>query len=206
LLAWNKDIVSVTNAINRTFTISATISVASCNSPFLLTCYGPADDRRKEDFLAELQDIKPAATVPWILIGDFNLIYQASDKNNLNLNRWQMGKFRRTLDDCELMELTLHNRRCTWSNERENPTLVRLDRVFCNSDWEISFPNFALSALSTGASDHCPLFLTRQDRVVRKTSFKFENPWLRMDDFHEVVQEAWHKPQQGSAHTIFSKN
>lgn len=146
MLAWNKDIVSVTNAINRTFTISATISVASCNSPFLLTCYGPADNRRKEDFLAELQDIKPAATVPWILIGDFNLIYQASDKNNLNLNRRQMGKFRRTLDDCELMELTLHNRRYTWSNERENPTLVRLDRVFCNSDWEISFPNFALSA------------------------------------------------------------
>lgn len=55
LLAWNKDVVSVTNVVNRAFTISATINVASSSSTFLLTtCYGPADDRRKDDFLAEL--------------------------------------------------------------------------------------------------------------------------------------------------------
>jgi hypothetical protein len=42
-----------------------------------------------------------------MIIGDFNLIYQATDKNNLNLNRRLMGKFRRTLDECELIEMTL---------------------------------------------------------------------------------------------------
>lgn len=98
--------------------------------------------------------------LPWLVIGDFNLIYQACDKNNLNLNRCLMGKFRRTLDDCELIKLTLQNKRYTWSNEQENPTLVRLDRAFCSSDWEVAFPDFALSAMSTGASDHCPLILS----------------------------------------------
>jgi hypothetical protein len=48
-----------------------------------------------------------------------------------------MGKFRRTLDDCELLELSLQNRRYTWSNDQQNPTLVRLDRVFCNPEWEV---------------------------------------------------------------------
>lgn len=88
LLAWNKDVITVTNPISRTFTISAIISVASNSTPFLLTtCYGPSDDRRKDEFLAELQTIKPAGAIPWMIIGDFNLIYQAADKSNLNLNR-----------------------------------------------------------------------------------------------------------------------
>jgi hypothetical protein len=116
-----------------------------------------------------------------------------------------MGKFRRALDECELMEVTLQNKKYTWSNERENPTMVRLDRVFCNTDWEASFTNFALHALSTSVSDHCPLFLTRQTGVVRKARFKFENHWLRIDGFKEIVHEAWSKPQTGSAHTILSK-
>ena len=83
LLAWNKDMISMTNAVNRVFTISAMIKVASSDTQFLMTtCYGSADDGRKEDFLAELNAIKPAAGVPWIILGDFNLIYQASDKQS----------------------------------------------------------------------------------------------------------------------------
>jgi hypothetical protein len=74
-LAWNKDIIKVTNAINRAFTISAMVIVASNSTSFLLsTCYGPADDGRKEEFLAELLEIKPTAPTPWMIIGDFNLI------------------------------------------------------------------------------------------------------------------------------------
>ena len=88
------------------------------------------------------------------------------------------------------MEIALQNRKYTWSNERENPTLVRLDRVFCNHEWEAVFLNFASNALATGASDHCPLFLTRQDRVVRKVVFKFENHWLKLNGFRDVVMNA----------------
>jgi exonuclease III len=206
LLGWDKDMVSVSNVVNRSFTISAMVQVSSNSTSFLLTtCYGPSDDSRKDDFLDELKTIKPVPNVPWLIIGDFNLIYQASDKNNLNLNRRLMGKFRRALDECELMEISLQNRRYTWSNERENPTLVRLDRAFCTAEWEVAFPNFALSALATGASDHCPLILNHRERVARKAFFKFENHWLKIDGFCEVVQAAWSKPQVGSAHTVLSK-
>jgi hypothetical protein len=52
---------------------------------------------------------KPAVGVPWLITGDFNLIYQASDKNNLNLNKRLMGKFRAAIDSCELLELFLQN-------------------------------------------------------------------------------------------------
>lgn len=95
------------------------------------------------------------------------------------------------------MEITLQNRRYTWSNERQHPTLVRLDRVFCNSKWEMAFPNFTLSALSTGGLDHCPLFLNRQDQVSRKAGFRFENHWIKIDGFLDVVKNAWNTPCVG---------
>jgi hypothetical protein len=41
-------------------------------------------------------------------------------------------------------------------NEREEPTLVYLDRVFCNVAWDGLFSTCAVQALSSSHSDHCP--------------------------------------------------
>jgi hypothetical protein len=61
--------------------------------------------------------------------GEFNLIVDDVDMNNANLNRRMMGKFRCLLSELELKELYLNGHRYTWSNERELPTLERLDIV-----------------------------------------------------------------------------
>jgi hypothetical protein len=50
------------------------------------------------------------APCPWLLAGDFNLILDATDKNNANLNRRKMGRFRWFVDDAELKDLHLHGR------------------------------------------------------------------------------------------------
>jgi hypothetical protein len=171
------------------FTVSAKLTVLMSNLSFIITtCYGPADDGRKQEFLQRDVSAQAGTGTPWLITSDFNLIYQANDKNNLNLNRRLMGKFRTAIDACEMLELCLHNRRFTWSNERQNLTLVRLNRAFCNGDWEMIFPRYVLNALSTGASDHCPIILTRQDTVLRRASFKFENQWLHTQGFSDVVQ------------------
>jgi hypothetical protein len=88
--------------------------------------------------------------------GVFHLIVDATDKNNTNLNRRMMGKFRKLLAEVELKELYLNRRRYTWSNEQERATLERLDRVFSTVDWEVAFPSSFLSALSSSTSNHCP--------------------------------------------------
>lgn len=58
------------------------------------------------------------------------MIYSSEDKNNDNLNRAMMGHFKRFVNDLDLKELPLLGRRYTWSNEKEAPTLVKLDRAF----------------------------------------------------------------------------
>lgn len=73
---------------------------------------------------------------PWMICGDFNLIYREEDKNNGDLNRRMMRRFRRLLNDLALKEVYLNGRRYTWSNEQSPPTRVHLDRVLCTTDWE----------------------------------------------------------------------
>jgi hypothetical protein len=94
----------------RLFSISMEVRVRWDNSSFLPTIvYGPVDDADRPTFLAELNSIKPPGSSAWIVMGDFNLIYEARDTNNFTLNCRLMGQFRRSLDECELMEFSLQN-------------------------------------------------------------------------------------------------
>ena len=42
-----------------------------------------------------------------------------------------MGAFRATIDHLRLKEIKLNGRRFTWSNQQENPTLTRIDKLLC---------------------------------------------------------------------------
>uniref|UniRef100_A0A453IIA7 Endonuclease/exonuclease/phosphatase domain-containing protein n=1 Tax=Aegilops tauschii subsp. strangulata TaxID=200361 RepID=A0A453IIA7_AEGTS len=84
----------VTHAIGQ-FTITVKVSLARHQTSFwLTTVYGPTDDAGKEAFLAEITNSAPPCSEPWLINGDFNQIYEAREKNNLNLNRRLMGRFR----------------------------------------------------------------------------------------------------------------
>jgi endonuclease/exonuclease/phosphatase family metal-dependent hydrolase len=110
----------------------------------------------KEAFLTELEGLATSCVGSWLICGDFNLIYQAQDKNNDRLNRRLMQRFRHTIDTLQLAELHLNGRLFTWSNERSRPTLERIDRVFATVQWLED-----LHCRSTDCSDHAPLLLVR---------------------------------------------
>jgi hypothetical protein len=94
---------------------------------WLTTVYGLSDLALKESFLQELEGLATLCLGAWLICGDFNLIYQAQDKNNDRLNRRMMSRFRRSIDVLSIEELHLHGRRFTWSNERARPTLERIE-------------------------------------------------------------------------------
>lgn len=137
--------------------------------------YGPIDDARKEAFLAELVHAAPPLGEPWLITGDFNIIYEARDKNNLNLNRRIMGRFRKAIDYAGLKEIKCKNRWFMWTNEREDLTMVSINKLFYNMEWDDLFPSFRLMAASTACLDHCPLLLTNSAVPQRKATFRFES-------------------------------
>jgi hypothetical protein len=110
--------------------------------------YGPSDDSNKPLFLDELALLKPPVANPWIVLGYCNLIYEARDKNNLNVNCRFMGRFHHVLDTYELCEFELQKNNFTWTNEIEDAAaLVRPDRVFCNKECDLMLVGFRLQAL-----------------------------------------------------------
>ncbi|XP_066323308.1 uncharacterized protein [Miscanthus floridulus] len=122
-----------------------------------------------------------------MVCGDFNMIYMAADKNNDHLDRRGMRRSRSFLDTAQLEELHLNGRRFTWSSERDQPTLERLDRLFATTDWLVAYPNHMLKALSTDCSDHCPLLLVSNAVPWAKKRFRFEPHWIKIPGFLDVA-------------------
>lgn len=90
----------------------------------------------------------------------------------------------------------MQNRRFTWSNEREDPTMVSIDKLFCNMEWDALFPSVMLMAASTACSDHCPLLLANTAAPPRRASFKFESFWPRFRSSRRL----WSAPGYGRRH------
>uniref|UniRef100_A0A453BNW0 Endonuclease/exonuclease/phosphatase domain-containing protein n=1 Tax=Aegilops tauschii subsp. strangulata TaxID=200361 RepID=A0A453BNW0_AEGTS len=130
-----------------------------------------------------------------MVAGDFNLVKDPTEKSNDRINQRMIGRFRRCINDLELIDLYLNGRRYTWFNERNAPTLEKLDRVLVSMDWEQAHPSSLLSALSTSVSDHCPLHLVLDPDLRRGRRFHFEAFWIKVDGFQEVVRQAWMAPQ-----------
>lgn len=175
---WDKNRVEVLSQAIGSFSITAKITIMASRASFwLTTVYGPVDDDRKDEFLAELARAALPSSAPWLINGDFNLIYEAHDKNNSNINRRIMGKFRAAIDAAGLKEIKCKNRRFTWSKERASPTLVSIEKKFCTTAWASMFPSYLLHAASTSCSDHCPLLLSEAAAPRRAARFRFESFW-----------------------------
>ena len=94
---------------------------------------------------------------------------------------------------CCLREISLQNRKFTWTNERRNPTLAKLDQFFCNAEWDVAFNTHVLLSLSTSLLDHCLILVSNQGGPWRPRSFQFVNFWTQLPGFKDIVSTTWNK-------------
>jgi hypothetical protein len=152
--------------------------------------YGPQGNEAKIHFLQELREVRLNCPGPWLVAGDFNLIYREEDKNNNNLDQAMMSRFMWWINDLALKEVPLHGRKFTWSNGQNSPTLARLDRAFYSVEWEQLFPNCLLQSVASQDLDHCSLILGLNDIKQGKRRFHFKAFWPKLDGFQETVASA----------------
>ena len=113
LIGWHRDLWRGSNSTIAVFSVTVLLTpidgadVVEC---WLTSVYGPTDHSLKEGFLMELESLAPSCPGAWLICGDFNLIYQAQDKNNDRLNRRLMQRFCCTIDALQLAELHLTGR------------------------------------------------------------------------------------------------
>jgi hypothetical protein len=181
----------VTDIVKDTYAITGKVHPSIGEPRWITAVYGPQDTEGKIQFLQELLVRRNACPGAWLVIGDFNMILRASEKNNENLDRASMRRFRDFVSNQELKECYMHGRLFTWSNERLNPTMTKIDCALASIDWDLAFPDALLQAISTSVSDHAPLHLSLNASHRPKKRFRFESFWLQLDGFEDAVREGW---------------
>jgi hypothetical protein len=158
----------------------------------MIGVYGPADHTRLIQFLVDLENKVQRSSFPVVVLGDFNLIRGAQDKNNSNINWPLVNAFNETIARLALREVARPGARFTWSNKQRNPIRCVLDRVLVSPEWELQFPLLSLRATTSLGSDHSPLVLDSGVVLPRKhPRFFFESSWFEIPGFRELVINRW---------------
>lgn len=87
-----------------------------------------------------------------------------------------------------LMDLPLIDGNCTWSNNCDPPSWSKIDRFLLS---QAQFPNASQRRLPILLLDHFHLLLDCVVVVTSKGYFKFENMWLKSNDFMDKVKQWW---------------
>lgn len=95
----------------------------------LLVVYEAAQEENKMDFLSELSSFCSKNKEPILIGGDFNIIRYNSERNKPGDNQRYSGTFNTSIHFYELREILKTGGLYTWSNNQENPTLEKLDRI-----------------------------------------------------------------------------
>lgn len=186
LTVWDSTILSTLSTDVREFSLKLGMALIADGTPLTMTnVYAPTTRSDKTRFLAELSYLAMTILGPWLIIGNYNLTRTPMDKNKETFNFQEARTFNGLINSLDLIEIPLVDRAFTWSNRRDDPTLVRLDCCLVNLDWDEAFPNICLTSLMRAASNHVPLLVKASTTIPKGARFHFENAWLHHLAFKE---------------------
>nr|CAB3463513.1 unnamed protein product [Digitaria exilis] len=135
LTAWDPNHLVLLSYPTDRYSITTSFRSTAANTEFAVTnCYGPCVHAEKQAVLEELISLYSSISGPWVLLGDFNLIRSPAERSNDNFDSTESGWFNNAIDAMALQELTLTDRRFTWSNHQEEPILAMLDRFLVSTE------------------------------------------------------------------------
>lgn len=146
--------------------------------------------------LMAIYQVHVCASHPWVILGDFNEILSADEKEGGNPRPYQMMQaFQDCLADCDLDDMGFEGDRYTW---RRGDIGERLDRAVSNTAWNLKFPLAALVHEEHVHWDHRPLVLDTeyhdQNHVRGQSGGKqFEARWLQEETAESIVTTTWNK-------------
>lgn len=149
-----------------------------------------------------IKSISKYIDLPWLLIGDFNQIFNWDDKSGRKGSCSTMNDFLECLNGAHLIRITQQGPAFTCTNNRSGSDNVmeKLGISFCKLEWLHTFPSSFVNTLPLAASDHySPILLYTECIIVLKKKLRrFENYWLKYKEYSEIVQDFWRQESQAS--------
>ncbi|RVW29756.1 hypothetical protein CK203_089329 [Vitis vinifera] len=128
---------------------------------------------------------------PWCLGGDFNITLFPRERSSQRRISSAMRKFAEIVDDLGLVNLPLQGGEFTWNGGQNNQTWARLDRFVVSPSWIDQFSGINQCRLPRPVSDHFPITLVGGGIRRGPTPFRFENIWLKVEGFKDLVHSWW---------------
>ena len=146
------------------------------------------------DLIRHRTEYTVLADSPWYLAGDFNCVRQANERQGGRIPRTRnMEMFNDCIFKLGLTEPQTSGETWTWTNNRRNTLMYeRIDRCFTNTAAMVQHPILVIT-LPFYSSDHAPILILPQQRMnIPRPPFRFQNMWLRHEDFQSFVRSHWH--------------
>ncbi|KAK4737460.1 hypothetical protein R3W88_001157 [Solanum pinnatisectum] len=99
-----------------------------------------------------------------------------------------MSDFSRWIEDIELHDPPLNGGNFRWFRGVNHRSAARLARFLYFMKWEETFRNIKQRTLPRVVFDHSPIILECGHWEKKKSSFKFENWWLKVEEFNNLVR------------------
>ncbi|GLT58614.1 hypothetical protein SLA2020_314910 [Shorea laevis] len=196
-LWWTDDVhISIFSADKNVF--DGSLSDAEYNVTWHFSfIYGEPNIQLRRDMWSRVIDLKRVAVIPWLLMGDLNLVGDSFDKKG---KRPPLATDRRLLEElinsCSLREIAFKGARYTWSR---GSICERLDRALSNERWGQLFPNAQLFHCTRIGSDHYPLLLClKAISEFPRRQFRYELKWQQHKDYEGVIAQGWTTERSGS--------
>ncbi|KAL4353692.1 hypothetical protein GQ457_06G031150 [Hibiscus cannabinus] len=185
---WRRDTFVVSSQVvsQRFIAISGQLNSLKIDCGFM-NIYGPSVEAEKDQFFAEVADFLDKNQQPWCVGGDFNAYLHSGEKRGGPVSVAAMEFFRRFIQETGLVDIPIKGGEYTWSNGRDPPTLVRLDRFLVNASFLSAFHHIEQCLLSKSISDHNAISLILDDQNWGPKPFKFFNYHLEEEGFIEMV-------------------
>ena len=126
----------------------------------------------------------------YCLFGDFNAIRYLTERFNCTSFSPDMFKFWDFIKKHFFIDLPLMGGDFTWFWGSNNPSMSRIDSFDFN---KVGGPLLDVTQrlLPRVLSNHCPLVVEAGGMLRGKSPFKFENMWLKVEDFVDRVRQWW---------------
>jgi hypothetical protein len=80
-----------------------------------------------------------------------------------------------------------------------DPLMVQLDWFFTSTSWTLKFPNTLVNPLARPTLDHVPCVVSIGTSIPKAKVFRFEDYWIRLTGFLDVVNTIWNINCPGDA-------